>query len=310
MVSGAAAHDAKVKVILDTDIGGDIDDALALAYLLAHERCDLLGVTTVGGGAHAGARMASALCTHAVRDVPIQVGLERPLVIERPYFPERLTLWAPQAPSIAPWPHRREFERGNAIEWMRQMIRSHPGEVTLLAIGPLTNVAVLFATDPEIPSLLGSLVLMGGEFTTLHMAEVFGPMREFNVICDPHAAAMVFRDAPDGTRVLGLDVTFPVTLPADEVRTRFDAELLRPVMDFAAGWFADDMEFGFHDPIAAAAIFDEDLVTFRPGRVEVDLSDGTRQGATRWTHDPAGPLRAGFDIDQEAFFDSFLKAFV
>src|SRR5579859_3158827 len=148
-----------IKVLLDTDIGSDIDDAVCLAYLLAQPRCDLLGITTVTGEARARAMLASAICQVAGRSVPIVPGAEAPLLIaqRQPH--------APQAAALDRWEHTRSFPAGGAVPFLRETIRAHPGEVTLLAIGPLTNVALLFALDAEIPRLLHSLVLMCGVFT-------------------------------------------------------------------------------------------------------------------------------------------------
>ena len=147
-----------MKVLLDTDIGSDIDDAVCLAYLLAQPDCELLGITTVSGEGQRRAMLASALSREAGRDVPIYIGAEQPFLIEQKQPTAR------QADALGGWSHATDFPRGEAIEFMRQTIRAHPGEVTLLPIGPLTNVALLFAADPEIPSLLGGLMLMGGSF--------------------------------------------------------------------------------------------------------------------------------------------------
>ncbi len=149
----------KIKVLLDTDIGTDIDDALALAYLLCQERCELLGVTTVTGEPRKRAEMVSALCRQAGRDdIPIHCGCPEAMLIE---MRQKV---AEQAAALGDWPRRKDFPPGTAIEFLRRTIREHPGEITLLAIGPLTNVGVLFAADPQVPSLLAGLVLMCGRF--------------------------------------------------------------------------------------------------------------------------------------------------
>ena len=101
---------------------------------------------------------------------------------------------------------------------MRRTIRSNPGDITLLAIGPMTNVALLFSIDPEIPKLLKSLVLMCGVFTN-HLAGV-GPV-EWNAICDPHAAAIVYSAPVRIHRSIGLDVTCQVVMDKAEVKEKF-----------------------------------------------------------------------------------------
>src|SRR5688572_23171715 len=122
-----------IKVILDTDIGSDIDDAICLAYLLAQPECELLGITIVTGEADKRAMLASALCKIAGKKVPIMPGAEEPLLI-----PQRQTQ-AQQAVALTKWAHDQHFPRGQAIEFLRQTIHEHPGELVLLAIGPLTN---------------------------------------------------------------------------------------------------------------------------------------------------------------------------
>lgn len=148
------------KILLDTDIGTDIDDAITMSYLLKQKRCELLGITVTGGETEKRAALASVMCRAAGRpDLPIYPGPDRPLLVRQK------ECFAPQAKILRDWEHQESFPRGEAIAFMRRTIRANPGEVTLLAIAPLTNIALLFASDPEIPSLLKRLVLMGGRFS-------------------------------------------------------------------------------------------------------------------------------------------------
>jgi len=137
-----------IKVLLDTDIGSDIDDAVALAYLLSHPDCDLLGITTVSGDPTSRAMIASAICHVAETDVPIYPGAASP-----PLIPQRQTE-VPQADCLSRWDHSTQFPEGQAIEFLRSTIRAHPNEITLLSIGPLTKIVLLLAVDPEAVSLL------------------------------------------------------------------------------------------------------------------------------------------------------------
>ena len=105
----------KIKVLLDTDIGTDIDDALALAYLLKQERCELLGVTTVTGQAGSRAELASAICLRAGRDdVPIHAGCPQSMLIDMRQKK------APQAAALGNWDRRRDFAENTAIEFLRR----------------------------------------------------------------------------------------------------------------------------------------------------------------------------------------------
>ncbi|MBN1372704.1 MAG: nucleoside hydrolase [Anaerolineaceae bacterium] len=290
-----------MKVLFDTDIGSDIDDAVCLAYLLANPACDLLGITTVTGQPEKRAQLASALCLAAGReDIPIYPGAPDPLLVAQRQ-PE-----AQQAAALARWPHRETFPRGEAVEFMRRTIRAHPGEVTLLTVGPLTNLGLLFRTDPEIPGLLKRLVMMAGHFTG--QAAGSGHV-DWNSICDPHAAAIAYQAPAAVHRSVGLDVTTKVVLPAAEVRARFSAPLLRPVLDFAEIWFAHAREITFHDPLAAVSIFDEAVCGFKRGRVEIELASPRLEGYTHWSPEPGGPHEVALKVDPGRFFEQFFGVF-
>lgn len=289
-----------MKVILDTDIGSDIDDAVCLAYLLAQPQCDLLGVTTVSGEPIQRARLVSALCKAAGKNVPIYPGIDNPILIEQKQ-PR-----VPQAAMLDRWPHDIHFPQGEAINFLRRTIRANPGEVTLLAIGPMTNIGLLFVVDPEIPALLKELVMMVGVFTN-HLAGV-GPL-EWNALCDPHAIARIYQTPVTVHRSIGLDVTCQVTMNSREVRQRFQTDLLRPVLDFAEVWFEERDVITFHDPLAAVTVFDDRVCTFRRGRVEVELTSPRLLGMTHWQLDAAGPHEIALEVDAARFFEQYFSVF-
>ena len=293
-----------MKLLLDTDIGSDIDDAVCLAYLLARADCELLGITTVSGEPEHRAKMASAQCVAAGRNVPIFPGAAEPLLVA-PRQPK-----APQAEMLTRWAHETQFPRGEAVEFMRRTIRANPGEVTLFAIGPLTNVALLFATDPEIPALLKQFVIMGGDFRSPPENPWSNSRNEWNIYCDPHAAAMVFNSASP-IRAIGLEVTTQVWLDAGSVRERFAPHaLLQPVLDFAEVWFRDAHgRITFHDPLAAVTLFDEAVCTFDRGISTVELADGIDHARTYWQSDSTGRHEAAITVDPARFFDSYFGAF-
>jgi inosine-uridine nucleoside N-ribohydrolase len=187
---------------------------------------------------------------------------------------------------------------------MRQTIRSHPGQVTLLAIGALTNVALLFRADPEIPSLLRGLVIMGGSFADRPDTD---PM-DWNTLQDPHASAIVYRAPVAIHRSIGLDVTLRVKMAADQVRRRFRSRLLQPVLDFAEPGLREDDGITFHDPLAAASMFDTRLCTFHPGLIDVDLTPGPRFGKTTFERGaPGEPHEAALDVDASRFFEHYFS---
>ena len=289
------------KVLFDTDIGTDIDDAVCLAYLLAQPACELLGITTVSGEPTKRAMLASALCRAAGKDIPIFPGTEEPLLIEQRQ-PR-----AQQADALGDWPHEESFPQGAAVEFLRQTVRAHPGEITLLAVGPLTNIGLLFRADPEIPRLLKGLVLMCGQFFGRGVGR--GPV-EWNASCDPHAAAIVYRSTVASHRSHGLDVTRQVRMSAKEVRARFRAPLLRPVAAFAEVFFQRREEITFHDPLAATTIFDDNICTFATGNVQVELESRQLSGFMHWqANDAAGRHQVADTVDADRFFAHYFSVF-
>ena len=288
------------KILLDTDIGSDIDDAVCLAYLLANPNCDLLGITTVTGEGQKRAQLASALCKIAGKDVPIHVGAEKPFLVEQ----RQPT--APQAAALDKRAHATDFSQGSAVTFMRETIRANPGEVILLTIGPLTNIGLLFTLDPEIPTMLKGLVMMCGVFVD-HSGE--DNPREWNAMLDPHATAIAYRNQAQMHRSIGLDVTRQVTMDKAEVKARFRSPLLRAVYDFAEIWFEHTEVITFHDPLAAATIFDEGICKFTHGRVAVELGDPQALGQTRWTPDADGPHQVALEVDAARFFEHYFGVF-
>lgn len=291
-----------IPVLFDTDIGSDIDDAVALAYLLREPRCLLLGITTVTGEPGQRARLASAVCRAAGRaEVPIHAGTEPAFLVPLKQ-PE-----APQKAVLPRWPHQAEFPPSTAIPFLQRTIRAHPGEVTLLAVGPFSNVGLLFAMDPEIPRLLRRLVIMGGVFGT---AVPHAPRVEWNAIGDPHATARMF--AADGVEVtcFGLDVTLQCRMPAEECRRRLRGGALDVVRDMAEVWFSKGpAEITFHDPLAAVSLFHPDLCRYRTGNVEVELASKRYAGMTTFTADDAGRHRVATEVDSSRFFERYFGVF-
>lgn len=289
-----------IPVLFDTDIGSDIDDAVALAYLLRQPRCELVGVTTVTGQAQARAMLASALCRAAGRDdVPIHSGVEKPLLVA-----QRQPL-APQAGVLSRWPHREDFAPNTAVPFMRDAIHRRPGEITLLAVGPLTNVGLLFALDPDIPRLLRGLVLMGGVFANRTAGL---PRLEWNAMLDPHATALVYRAPVKPHTSIGLEVTTRCQMPASECRARFRGGVLNVVADMAEVWFQGQPTITFHDPLAAAVTFEPGLCAYEEGQVEVELQSDRALGMTHWDPQSAErPHRVAAAVEPSRFFEHYFS---
>ena len=286
------------KILLDTDIGTDVDDAVCLAYLLSHPDCELLGITTVTGESLKRASLSSVLCKAAGKEVPIYPGEDYPM------HGEQRQAVAQQAVALPRWPHGTNFLKGQAVGFLAETIRSHPGEVTLLTIGPLTNIGMLFSAHPEIAELLAGLVMMGGNF------DKTGPEAgriEWNVAGDLLATEIVYKAPVPLHRSLGLNVTHWVVMPAEEVRQRFSASLLRPVLDMAEIWFAGSYpSITFHDPLAAATIFEPDLCSYQQGTVSLENTD--KPGKTIWQPGgPDAPHQVAMTVDVDRYFEHFFR---
>lgn len=288
------------KILLDTDIGSDIDDSVALAYLLNHPDCDLLGITTVTGEPVERAKIASVLCWAAGRkDIPIYPGAAEPLIIPQKQKSPH------QAVKLPNWPHQTEFPQNEAVNFMRRTIRENPGEVTLLGIGPMTNIALLFSLDPEIPTLLKQLVIMCGVFT--YGMEAYTCLSEWNSRCDPHASAIIYRAPVKKIVSAGLDVTTQVIQNKEEILKAYTGKLLKTVLDFSGIYEGTRQSITYHDPLAAALIFEPSLCTYGVGHVEVELQSTKLEGLTELQKDPEGNNYVALDVDRGRFFRHFLE---
>jgi inosine-uridine nucleoside N-ribohydrolase len=201
----------RTRILFDTDPG--IDDAMALLMLARDARAELVGISTVFGNAPVDITTANALalCYRFGIDVPVARGAARPLARETRHFPVDIH-GHDGLGDVAPHPpHGRAPEPGDAARFICDMARLHGGELTLVAVGPLTNLAQALALDPELPRRVRRVVVMGGAFGTLGHGGNVTPVAEANVYCDPHAADTVF-GAPWPVTVVGLDVTHQVLM--------------------------------------------------------------------------------------------------
>jgi inosine-uridine nucleoside N-ribohydrolase len=290
-----------IKILLDTDIGSDIDDAVCLAYLLANPECELIGITTVTSEPVKRAKLASVLCKIAGEDVPIYPGAAKPLLIPQ------LQTNAKQAAALKRWDHKKDFPTGETVEFMRSTIRENPGEIILLTIGPLTNIGLLFSIDPEIPSLLKGLVSMCGHFL---FSDPHLPKTEWNAMGDYHASAIVYNSKIKYHQSIGLDVTSKVTMRPNEFKEKFEShDLLKPVLDFSKAWFNEWPIVTFHDPLAAVTIFDKKVCEFERGEITIEFERKNRKGMTIWNPGINGKHEIAVDVNPERFFRSYFDVF-
>lgn len=283
-----------IKILLDTDIGGDIDDAMCLAYLLREPRCRLLGVTTVCGEPEKRAAVADAICRAAGREVPVVAGADETLQ-PVPVYP------TPEgAGALERWPHG-EFDRGDAPEFLYRHISENPWEIVLIAIGNMTNIAMLFRRHPDAPGLLRGLYTMNGYFGAEPLPD---HTYNWNSWADPLASKEVFAAKVSTHRAVPLEVTDLLTIKAGEARELFpkSSPLLQAVMDFGGAWLEGTGKLTLHDPLAAVSVFYPEVCSFERGRVEVETENRDNMGGTAFTPDSLGSVEIARSVDRERFY--------
>jgi inosine-uridine nucleoside N-ribohydrolase len=303
---------APVPILLDCDPGHD--DAVALMLALASPEVELLGVTTVSGNQTLEKTTANALRVLELAgrgDVPVAAGAGRPLARElfvAAYVHGESGLDGPVLP-----PPRGSPVEEHAVDFLAGKMLASERPVTLIATGPLTNVALFLARHPEAAGRVERHVLMGGAIAEGNVT----PAAEFNVWADPEAAWRVFRSGLDVT-MIGLDVTHKALF------TDAHAERLRAtgtIGAFVAELFAFYHRFhaetyGFegspiHDAVAVAQVIRPGLVRTLERNVEVDCESELCRGRTvvdlwRRTDRPAN-AKVGVDIDAEAFLELLVE---
>ena len=276
------------RVIFDTDPG--VDDAMALYYALAHPSIELLGITTTFGNVTVEQATANALYLSAIAgyDLPVAQGARKPWCKPQEAPPSFIH----GADGLGNLPAREvvtsQADPRPAAQFIVDMARAHPGEITLVAVGPLGNLATALQLEPRLPALLREVVIMGGTVTEPGNVS---PVAEANIWNDPHAADAVFTAGWKLTMV-GLDVTHRVILPvsmfeaiAQRQRHLATDTLLHAVRfyaDFYSGLYPQVARvhgcFG-HDVLAFVVLTHPELFTLEQGRMRV-ATEGLAEGQT------------------------------
>lgn len=294
------------RVILDTDIGTDVDDLLALALILQSPELQLEGVTCVYGDVDLRARMVrKVLRLYGRADVPVYAGMRRTLMGLRDIYwagHEGMGLLEPEDDALTATP-------GDAVDYLVQTVTENPGAIHVIAIGPLTNIAMAFLREPRLAQNLAHLTIMGGVVRSGQRLDL--PYAEHNIICDAEAAHVVMTSGAPITLV-PLDVTTRVRIrPEDTVRihaggTAFHAAVAGQVEAYPP--FAHRRWTHLHDPLAVAAVIQPDLVTLVDVHVDVETSGRYSYGATLMhmpsEHYPAN-ARVALEVDAPRF-EAFL----
>ncbi|CAD5994949.1 nucleoside hydrolase [Agreia sp. COWG] len=271
--------------LLDCDTG--VDDALALFHLLSDPEVDLVGVSTVSGNTSAAQAAENTLRLLALAgrsDVPVAVGEHHFRMVDFdggvPHIHGDNGIGGIELPSSAVGPSDE-----SGAELIARLAREHRGELHLIAIGPLTNLALALEIEPELPSLIGALTIMGGAALAPGNST---PVAEANIACDPHAAELVFA-ADWNITMVGLDVTMKHLVEAPDRAALLSApgriapvlgEMLGIYFDFYVSVFGRPCS-ALHDPLAVAIATGEVVPTLAPVvRVRVDATDGPGRGQT------------------------------
>ena len=290
-----ASEGGKVeKILLDTDIGGDIDDAICLAYLLKEPACELVGITTICGESEKRAAVADAICRTAGKQVPIVAGLDTTMQ-PIPLYPT-----PDGAEALAFWQHDT-YEKGDAPAFLYQKIKEHPHEIILIGTGNMTNIATLFTTYPDAAGLLKGLYVMNGYFGADPLPD---PYYNWNSWADPLASKIVFSARTAVHRAVPLEVTDRLTLEAKQADTLFrtDSDLMKAVFFFGSAWLESSEKLTLHDPLAAVCVFHPDICHFIRGIVQVETEQKSNMGGTSFTPSAHGNVEIAESVDRERFY--------
>jgi purine nucleosidase len=296
------------KIIIDCDPGHD--DALAIMMALASPELEVLGITTTFGnvGLENTTRNALIVRTLCRSSVPVFAGADRPLLRDRINAESVHGTSGLDGPAL-PEP-TGELETKRAVEFIIESVLAHPNQVTLVPVGPLTNIALAMRLEPKIVPIIKRIVLMGGDVFLGNWT----PSAEFNILGDPHAAKIVFESGAS-IAMFGLNVTHQVLATPPRIE-RLKA-LGTPVADTTVGLLeffkrAYQRRYGFdgpalHDPCTIAYLIDPALFTMKAMHVEIETSEGPSFGRTVCDYwgvlDKPTNAEVAINADADGFFE-------
>ncbi|MEW5979141.1 MAG: nucleoside hydrolase [Acidobacteriota bacterium] len=289
------AQSARMKVILDTDIGDDIDDAWALAFVLANPRFEPLGVTIAHGNTPVRARIACKMLHQTKRDdIPVLVGRKTSDHVSHQYT------WAEDFDLVKP-------AAAKAADWIVETVKKHPGEVTLIAVGPLQNVADALRKEPELGRYLKRVVLMSG--CVYGTAGKPKPIPEYNVYSSTADAQLVYAAGLPLT-IVPLDATTHVRL-SDEEREqvkKHDSPLTFALECLYRLWLdSPSARMTLHDQLAVAEAASPGEFF---GKVETLLLRVDDEGFTRIDHDKGKSVAVCLQPRRDAFMRYYISYLV
>lgn len=297
------AQTKPIPVIFDTDIGDDIDDALALALALQSPELDVRLVTTVADDVENRTRLAwKEMLLFGRRDVALATGAAEPLL--DPKFPDQ----AAQFKVLTPQDQAPAAARARAADRIIETLLASPVKMTIIPVGPLTNIALAMKEEPRIKDKIERIVLMGGAYHP--------PRREYNIYRDRIAAEIVFTSGVQITAV-GLDVTEKCKLEGSDLERIRNAN--NPASQFLYELIqlwqkGDPKRFPtLHDPLAVASALRPSLIETQRGAVHVETASPAFYGATVFTpeerlgKDQNANVHAAQNVNVRAFLDLFVE---
>ena len=297
-------HSPRKKIILDTDIGDDIDDSFALLLMLESKAFDVLGVTTVFRNTEKRAKMAKQLIrslgypqeVYAGCNVPLISKIEDLIPLEirnKEQLDEKGLYLIPQYEESM---NKETIGEEHAVDFIIEQVHKYPQEVTIVLVGPYTNMAMAIRKDPTIIPLVKEVRIMGGAFEMEWI--------EWNVFCDPEAAYILFHSGIE-IYAVGFNVTRLTGLSDEQVNSlkNSKSETIKLIYKAMQKWFKH-YEFTvpvMHDPLTIASILDDSIVTFEDHKIEVDLAS---RGKTIES-DKGALIHASMAVDKDKFFKLF-----
>jgi purine nucleosidase len=297
-------------IILDCDPG--IDDALAIAFAAGHPGIELAGITTVAGNVGLAKTTANALAVASfvgAARVPVTAGCAAPLL--RPALDAGHVHGESGLGGAVLPPPSRKAEDGHAIDFIIETIAAAPGEITLVATGPLTNIALAVRREPRLPEWVRDFVIMGGSAGRGNVNHA----AEYNIWADPEAAAVVF-GAGWTVRMIGLDVTLRARATAAvQARMRefgvLGSELLLPALAQYADSHDTTGEPPVHDVCAVVSVAAPSVFTYTPASVQVETTGRLTSGMTVTDFSPSSVPNAlvATEIDADRFWGMVLETY-
>jgi len=301
-------------IILDTDVG--IDDALALFLALSSPNIKIEAITTVNGNVSVEVSTLNVLALLELTkrtDIPVARGCDRPLV-RQPTDAKHIHGENGLGNVVLDKPHIVPVAQ-HAIELLIEKIMAEQNKITLVCIGPLTNVALALRREPRIVDYIHEVVIMGG---ALRVPGNVTPVAEYNIYADSHAAHMVLH-AGWPIRLVTLDVTNRTVLAPEQVASLRDnrvTQLIKYMIDFYFRFSAaldNTSGFPMHDPLCIGAVLQPELITWQPAYVDVELASTLTLGATVAqfkTHDDSHALhpnvQASVAVNEQQFAQLYL----